>query len=413
MRILITNLFLANNSGTETVVELLADGLRRAGHAPMVLAPTLGPQADVMRARGHVVVDRIAALPGRPELIHAQHTPVALSAFAAFPDVPAVFSCHSQLFEVEAPRPHLQIRRWIAVDDLTRERCLSRGVAAEHLTVIPNAADVHRFVRRSPLPPRPRRALLLTKTHEHQASVRAVCLEQRLPLDELGPATGRFSTQIERELPEYDLVFATERMALEAAAVGCAVIVCDGRGFAGLLTSELLPSWRALNFGIGVLTTPTTPEALHAAINRYDADDAAGVTDRLRAEASVEDSVAQHLAVYAAALADPRPFDPAAHAAATAAWIEDLVPNAATRDWHIVAREIFRIHAVPPLEYLSAMEQRLREDITHQAGITRDTVTGLTVMDAFRVLWWRFVPRAVRLPIYRARRRVPRTRERA
>src|ERR1700683_5176400 len=99
MRILITNLFVANRSGTETVVELLADGLRRHGHAPMVLAPTLGPQADGMRARGHVVVDRVAALPARPELIHAQHTPVALSALAAFPEVPVVFSCHSPLFE--------------------------------------------------------------------------------------------------------------------------------------------------------------------------------------------------------------------------------------------------------------------------------------------------------------------------
>ena len=63
LRILITNLFVAHNSGSETVVELLADGLRRAGHVPM--APTLGTQADRMRARGDVLVDRVAALPAR------------------------------------------------------------------------------------------------------------------------------------------------------------------------------------------------------------------------------------------------------------------------------------------------------------------------------------------------------------
>jgi hypothetical protein len=310
------------------------------------------------------------------------------------------------LFEGEAPGPHPQIRRWIAMDEWTRERCLSRGVPAERLTVIPTAVDFRRFGRRPPLPSRPRRALLLTKTYEHQAAVRAVCLEQRLPLDELGPATGRFSMQIEQELPDYDLVFDTERMALEAAAVGCAVIVCDGRGFAGLLTSELLPAWRALNFGAGLLTVPTTSERLHAAIAQYDPDDASVETDRLRVQASVDESIAQHLEVYAAALADPGPTDPMAHAAATTAWIEELVPSAATRDWHIVAREIFRIHAVPPIDYLLAMEQRLREEIAHQGAVTRDTVTGLTVLDAFRVLWWRFVPRAVRLPIYRARQRL-------
>jgi hypothetical protein len=406
MRILITNLFLANNSGSETVVELLADGLRRAGHSPMILAPTLGPQADSMRARGHVLVDRVAALPARPDLIHAQHTPVALSAFAAFPDVPAIFSCHSPLFEVEAPRPHPQIRRWIAVDELCRQRCLARGVPAEYLTVIPNTVDMDRFARRPPLPSRPRRALLLTKNHEHQAAVRAVCLEQRLLLDELGPATGRFSTRIEQELLNYDLVFATERMALEAAVVGCAVIVGDARGFAGLLTSERLPAWRALNFGTGLMTRPTTRDALRQAIDQYDAADATALTDSLRTQGSVDESIAQHLAVYGAALADPGPMDPVAHAMATAAWIEDLVPSAPARAWHIVAREIFRVHAVPPAEALLAMEQRIREEIGHQAAETRNALTGLTVADAVRVLWWRFFPAAIRRRMGRSRSRL-------
>ncbi|MER9458018.1 hypothetical protein [Mesorhizobium sp. M0478] len=46
MRILITNLSLSRNSGSEAVVELLADGLRGAGHQTMLLAPTLGDMAD-------------------------------------------------------------------------------------------------------------------------------------------------------------------------------------------------------------------------------------------------------------------------------------------------------------------------------------------------------------------------------
>ncbi len=131
MRVLITNLFLAKNSGSEVVVELLADGLRRAGHQPMILAPTLGPQAARMRTRGHIIVDRAADVPAIPDIIHAQHTPVALAAMAAFPQTPTVFACHSASFEMEAPRPHPQITRWIAVDDLCRDRCLSRGVPAD------------------------------------------------------------------------------------------------------------------------------------------------------------------------------------------------------------------------------------------------------------------------------------------
>ena len=358
MRILITNLFVARYSGSETVVELLADGLRQAGHAPMILAPTLGPQADRMRARGHVLVDRVAALPARPDVIHAQHTPVALAAMAAFPDVPAVFTCHSALFEVEAPRPHPQIRAWVAVDELCRERCLSRGVPAERLTVIPNAVDLHSFTRRSPLPERPARALLLSKNRGHQELVRQACAGRGITLDELGPAADSVSDRIETELPAYDLVFATARMALEAAAVGCAVVVCDARGFAGLLTREVLPAWRRLNFGAGLLTRPASLPLLAAAIAAYDPLDAAGVTEAVRAEASMDASVARYLALYAAALSDPSPIDLPARAAATAAWIEDLTPNTPTRDWHRMAAEVFGFAADPPTAWLRALEAR-------------------------------------------------------
>jgi hypothetical protein len=103
LRILITNLFVANFSGSETVVELLADALSRAGHAPMIFAPTLGLQAERMQARGHIVVDRLAMLPQRPDVMHLQHITPALMALVAFPDVPAVFTCHSATIEVEAP----------------------------------------------------------------------------------------------------------------------------------------------------------------------------------------------------------------------------------------------------------------------------------------------------------------------
>ena len=361
MRILITNLAIAHYTGSETVAELLADGLRRAGHSPMLLAPQLGPQADRMRARGHVVVDRIAQLPARPDIIHAQHTPVALGALAAFPSVPAVFACHGAAFEIEAPRPHPQIRRWIAVDDLCQELCLSRGVPQDRLSVILNAVDLDRFTRRPPLPHQPRRALLLTKNHGHQALVREACAGQGMELNELGPAAGRVSDRIEAELPEYDLVFATARMALEAAATGCAVVVCDARGFAGLLTRDRLPAWRRLNFGAGLLATPATLAGLREAFAAYDPDDAAAVTDSLRADATLDDYVARHLAVYQAALSDPTPVDLGQQQAATAAWIEDLVPGGTDRPWRKIARQNLNFDVDPLAVRLAGMEERLRE----------------------------------------------------
>ena len=56
----------------------------------------------------------------------------------------------------------------------------------------------------------------------------------------LRPSRYAESDRLEAVLPRYDIVFATARMALEAAVVGCAVVVVDGRGFAGMLRSENL-----------------------------------------------------------------------------------------------------------------------------------------------------------------------------
>jgi hypothetical protein len=338
LRILITNLFVANLSGSETVVELLADALHRAGHSPMVFAPTLGPQAERMRARGHVVVDHLAMLPQRPDVMHLQHITPALMALVAFPDVPAVFTCHSATMEVEAPRLHPQIRRYVAVDDFCRALCVKRDIPDDRLSVILNAVDLERFKERPPLPPKPKAALMLTKTLEQQNPVRAVCATAGLTLDELGPAKGKMSDQLENILPRYDIVFATARMALEAAAVGCGVVVVDGRGFAGMLRTENLKAWRRLNFGVGVLTAPVTAAALHAAVAAYDASDVAEVCRRLRIEASAANYAAAYLQLYTQAI-DEAVAQDSAQAAATAAWLEDLLPSAAPRAWLDIASE--------------------------------------------------------------------------
>lgn len=358
MRVLITNLYIAEGSGSEAVVELLADGLRRAGHQPMLYAPTLGPQAERMRRRGHLVVEKVAALPAIPDVIHAQHVTPALMAMAAFPATPVVYACHSAFFEIEAPRLHPQIRRWIAVDDLCAERCLSRGVPRERLQVVLNAVDAERFRPRPALPPRPRRALLLAKAAGHEAAVREVCTEAGIALDLLGPATGRVTDRLEDELPEYDIVFATARMALEAAFVGCSVVVVDGRGFAGLLTAASLPTWRRLNFGVGLLARPVTLDALRGAISAYDAADAALVTTALREDAGADAYAKAHLAIYATARADPPP-PPETLPAATAAWLEELLPSNAARAWRQITRELGSTEDTPE----ARLEQRLAAKI--------------------------------------------------
>ena len=49
--VLITNIALCYRTGTEVVVEQLADGLRRRGHRPILFASLLGPLAEAMRGK--------------------------------------------------------------------------------------------------------------------------------------------------------------------------------------------------------------------------------------------------------------------------------------------------------------------------------------------------------------------------
>lgn len=369
MRILITNLFLKSYSGSENVVQLLAEGLRRAGHYPVILAPALGEQADFMRSRGFQVVDRVEAITETPDVIHGQHLTPCLIAMARFPEVPVVYACHSSYFEVEVPLPHSQIREVIAVDDRCAAKCLERGVDPGRLSVVFNAVDLERFKRRPPLPTRPKKALLLTKNQGHRQAVRAACARAGLELDELGRGTGKFVTKLETVLGGYDLVFATARMAIEAAAVGCAVIVCDERGFAGMLTSGNLASWRRLNLGVGLLAHAVTDERLDEAIGRYDADDTALVAQEMRDVAGVDKFISEHLDVYQRAIGRPSPA-PESVALATAKWIEELTVTTSDRKWRHVAKDLgLWIEPPQPTELAAQPLDTLAREVATMLGV--------------------------------------------
>ena len=147
---------------------------------------------------------------------------------------------------------------------------------------------------------------------------------------------------------------------------------------------------RGLNFGGGLLAEPVSQNLLTAAIEAYDPADASLVADALRAEASIDDCVAQYLTCYAAAIADPEPIDLPARAAATAAWIEDLTPSTATGDWHRVATELFGLAAGPQVAASQAIEALLAE---LREAVVRPSIAQL--------LWRRLTPLSVREALYR------------
>ena len=133
---------------------------------------------------------------------------------------------------------------------------------------------------------------------------------------------------------------------------------------------------RPLNFGLRTLAAPLDPEVLAAEIARYDPEDAARVSARVRREASLDGAVERLLAVYREALAEPADGSPAALAAesrAAADYLAWLNPYLKERGRLLVDRdELWRrldqtareaAHAAGERDALAAEAARLRAEL--------------------------------------------------
>jgi Glycosyltransferase Family 4 len=300
LTVLITNIWLANFGGSEVVVRDLALGLLRRGHRPIVYSPALGKISAEIAARGVAVIDDLERLGEPPDVIHGHHCIPCGEALLRFPEVPAINVCHAFETWLEAPAHFPQIGAYVAVDEACRDRLVqTEGIDPARVLVLPNAVDLDRIpARPAALPDRPRRALAFGKAAE-LPELRAACERAGIEFDAIGSSVGRVSATPERELVQYDLVFASARAALEALCCSCAVIVCDGRGFCGLVTPDNFASLRAMNFGLRCLTKPVTVDRCLEQIARYDRDEAAKVAACARDAADLDSLIVQYEQLYA------------------------------------------------------------------------------------------------------------------
>ena len=291
MHILFTNTALESWTGSELYVADIARGLRSRGHAITLYSRNLGPLADALHNEGFTVVDDLAHAPHPPDLIHGQHHVETMTALSYFVETPAVYVCHGVApWEEMAPR-HPRIVAYVAVSEHIQCFMVEQAAIPDAMiTWIPNFVDLSRFPRRAPLPEKASRALFFSNYADESNVLpiaRAACAQHGLPLDVIGSASSRAVRDPGPMLANYDLVFARGRAALEALAVGNAVIVCDLEGLGGMVTSEKLDRFRRRNFGISIMTQPVHVEGIADALAAYDARDAEAVTGCIRSEATL------------------------------------------------------------------------------------------------------------------------------
>lgn len=315
MRVLLTNNTLASRAGTEMYVVDVARRLKALGHEPMAFSTQLGEVAETLKASEIPVVSELDDLPAKPDIIHGQHHLETMLAMLSLPAVPVIYFCHGALPWEEAPPLFPRIRHYVAVDEACRQRVVEEArVPAEKVHLLLNFVDLQRFQPRPPLPERPRRALVFSNYMEENnllKTVRQACIECGIELDVRGLGVGRPIADPEALLQGYDLVFAKSRAALEAMAVGAAVVVCDTRGCGSMVTSSNFDSLRPLNFGFRTMRQAITIENLIAQIRSYNPAEAVLVRDKVRSQAGMVAAVDQIVGFYQQAMAESAVMDSA------------------------------------------------------------------------------------------------------
>ncbi len=366
LKILLTNNTLAGRAGTELYVRDVAVELLKRGHTPVAFSTLLGAVAEELRAATVPVVEHLDSLATPPDLIHGHHHLETMTALLHFPGVPAIYFCHGWLPWEELPPKFPRIVRYVAVDETCRDRLVhEHAIPEDRVRLILNFVDLKRFKPRGRLPEKPTRALVFSNNATENTNlppVRQACMAANVELDVIGRGVENPTERPEDVLPNYDLVFAKGRAALEALSVGAAVVLFDAAGVGPMVTTANMRTLRPLNFGIRTLQNPLDPDALIQQIARYNASDATQVSSWVRQNVGMDSAVDRLLEVYRDVLEEYQQCarsNAAAELRAASDYLRHWIPNLTLQHQARARHEALRI------EY-----ERIRAECQSRHGAT-------------------------------------------
>ncbi|MET4579401.1 glycosyltransferase involved in cell wall biosynthesis [Ottowia thiooxydans] len=321
----------------------LAKEFRRRGHFPIAFSTKLGQIEKELKQACIPVVSNLDAIGNAPDIIHGQHHLEAMAAMAYFHDTPAVYVCHGWFPWVETPPVFSNIKKYVAVGELTREHISnSCAVKREDISIIPNFVDLEKFEVRKSINKVPVNAAIfgngIGKNSTLVRSVAEACnLAGMKRLDLFGLRSGNPINNPQEVLPNYDIVFSVGRCAIEAMAVGSAVIICDESGVAEMVRPENMSAMFG-RFGSSSLRKERlNADFLCREIRKYDAAGVRQVTDWIREKVDLRHAADRYESVYREAIGrasietrnnvsgrDPRFVDVGKYIASLAATIKGI-----------------------------------------------------------------------------------------
>jgi len=324
MHVLITNHELGSRGGTSLYTCELAVSLHKLGIEVSVYSPILGPLATGLSNAGVSVYDDLAEMDGAPDIIHGHHHVQTMQAILRFPATRAIFVCHGVVPWQEMPFLHPNIVQYYAVSNMTAHRvwsCTKRLGAPVKLSH--NWVDTDRFQAKPFIKKKPKSALIITNYTYDTTQIEKACRQQGISVRKIGSGFGNVSDALEAEFIKADLVFGLGRTAIEAMAVGCAVILSSADGVAGLITKDNFSAYRDSNFALEFLRSENmNVDFIMDQIKNIDPDDVSDVRTLIRNSQSLDLSCKNWLAQYRYHLS--KDFSPSADHAFISNYISQL-----------------------------------------------------------------------------------------
>ena len=332
MKILITNFRLAERTASEIYARDIALALAEGGHTIAIFVSKKGKLAADLEAEGIPVLEHPSDVPFRPDVIHGQFNLETITALLSFPDVPAVYMSHGSQQWRGHPPLHPRIRRYIAHSTCVGDWLVEKlAISKRQFLLVPNFVDVKRFQEVRRLPEEPRRALIYDRTTapgRHLNAIHHACRNSGIDLDFVGNLVGKAPVRPEVMLPNYDLVFASGRSAIEALAAGCAVITFNGGRCGKLVTSHNFDHLRDCNFCVDdyIQGQPQTVEELIGEIQNWDWRNLAPVARRVHEELDTNVVRNRLIRLYKFTIKahEDNPIDPRDEFPALAEWLVNM-----------------------------------------------------------------------------------------
>ncbi|MBA4142906.1 MAG: glycosyltransferase family 4 protein [Nitrosospira sp.] len=273
MKILITNNTLASLGGSEWVVVELARALASRGHQVAACSSQIGEAGSLLKEMSIPAILDPFTSPFKPDVIHGQHHLDMMRALCAFPDVPAIYHCHGYLPWVEEPPAHPRILYYVGMCSTVSDRIrLSLGLPDQQVMTISNWVDLDRFrFVRNPMQ-KPQKALLYLRSFDrnswHASQLCQAFESMGIKLDLWLPQGETRAPEV--VLPQYDIVLASGRSAIEAMASGCAVLPISPSACPDLIDLNNFDLFQSQNFSPRLNTGQFNAESVVRAISSYD-----------------------------------------------------------------------------------------------------------------------------------------------